>query len=97
MTTLHLPDANGALRAYEPRTEPLALAPGAPFTSRTVFSAAHVVADPYADTTPTRPPPSTGTPPSPSAATCGRTVLASPRRWTPRSAAWAWTGRARPS
>ena len=27
-----------------------------------------------------------------SAATCGRTGSASPRRWTPRSAAWAWTG-----
>ncbi|MCO4694120.1 dihydrodipicolinate synthase family protein [Streptomyces sp. RO-S4] len=53
--TLHLPDAHGALRAYEPRTEPLALAPGAPLTSRTVFSAAHVVADPYADTTPDSP------------------------------------------
>ncbi|MBJ6645965.1 dihydrodipicolinate synthase family protein [Streptomyces sp. BSE7F] len=53
--TLHLPDAHGALRAYEPRTEPLALTPGAPFTSRTVFSAAHVVADPYADTTPDAP------------------------------------------
>ncbi|MBJ6627217.1 dihydrodipicolinate synthase family protein [Streptomyces sp. I4(2020)] len=53
--TLHLPDAHGALRAYEPRTEPLALTPGAPLTSRTVFSAAHVVADPYADTTPDSP------------------------------------------
>ncbi|MFE7906024.1 dihydrodipicolinate synthase family protein [Streptomyces albogriseolus] len=53
--TLHLPDAHGTLRPYEPRTEPLALAPGAPFTSRTVFSAAHVVADPYADTTPDSP------------------------------------------
>ncbi|CAM5234026.1 Dihydrodipicolinate synthase family protein OS=Streptomyces albaduncus OX=68172 GN=FHS32_000244 PE=4 SV=1 [Streptomyces griseoloalbus] len=53
--TLHLPDAHGALRAYEPRTEPLALTPGTPFTSRTVFSAAHVVADPYADTTPDSP------------------------------------------
>ncbi|MCA2203547.1 dihydrodipicolinate synthase family protein [Streptomyces griseoincarnatus] len=53
--TLHLPDAHGTLRAYEPRTEPLALAPGAPLTSRTVFSAAHVVADPYADTTPDSP------------------------------------------
>ncbi|GAA0688717.1 dihydrodipicolinate synthase family protein [Streptomyces cellulosae] len=52
---LRLPDAHGALRAYEPRTEPLALTPGAPFTSRTVFSAAHVVADPYADTTPDSP------------------------------------------
>ncbi|TQL22400.1 dihydrodipicolinate synthase family protein [Streptomyces sp. SLBN-134] len=53
--TLHLPGADGALRAYEPRTEPLALTPGAPLTSRTVFSAAHVVADPYADTTPDSP------------------------------------------
>ncbi|MFE4048227.1 dihydrodipicolinate synthase family protein [Streptomyces sp. YIM B13518] len=53
--TLHLPDASGALRAYEPRTEPLALTTGAPLTSRTVFSAAHVVADPYADTTPDSP------------------------------------------
>ncbi len=53
--TLHLPDAHGVLRAYEPRTEPLALTPGAPLTSRTVFSAAHVVADPYADTTPDSP------------------------------------------
>ncbi len=53
--TLHLPDAHGALRAYDPRPEPLALTPGAPLTSRTVFSAAHVVADPYADTTPDSP------------------------------------------
>ncbi|WP_030869417.1 dihydrodipicolinate synthase family protein [Streptomyces sp. NRRL S-37] len=53
--TLHLPDAHGTLRAYEPRTEPLATTPGSPFTSRTVFSAAHVVADPYADTTPDSP------------------------------------------
>ncbi|MCI3154135.1 dihydrodipicolinate synthase family protein [Streptomyces sp. GB4-14] len=53
--TLHLPGAHGALRAYEPRTEPLVLTPGTPFTSRTVFSAAHVVADPYADTTPDSP------------------------------------------
>ncbi|MDX3414979.1 dihydrodipicolinate synthase family protein [Streptomyces sp. MD20-1-1] len=53
--TIRLPDAHGALRAYEPRTEPLALTPGAPFASRTVFSAAHVVADPYADTTPDSP------------------------------------------
>ncbi|MBU6531174.1 dihydrodipicolinate synthase family protein [Streptomyces sp. NPDC057245] len=53
--TLHLPDAHGALRAYEPRAEPLALSGGSAFTSRTVFSAAHVVADPYADTTPDSP------------------------------------------
>ena len=37
-----------------------------------VFAAAHVVADPYADVARTPPPPSTGTPRSPSAATCGR-------------------------
>jgi hypothetical protein len=53
--TIHLPDSSGALRAYEPRTEPLAVTPGAPLTSRTVFSAAHVVADPYADVTPDSP------------------------------------------
>jgi len=53
--TIQLPDATGRLRAYEPRTEPLTVTTGAPFTSRTVFSAAHVVADPYADTTPDSP------------------------------------------
>jgi hypothetical protein len=51
--TIQLPDLKGGLRAYEPRPEPPAVTPGAPpFTSRTVFSAAHVVADPYADVTP---------------------------------------------
>ncbi|MET9499350.1 dihydrodipicolinate synthase family protein [Streptomyces sp. NPDC006552] len=53
--TLRLPDATGALRTYEPRTTPLALDTGAPFTSRVVFSAAHVVADPFADTHPGAP------------------------------------------
>jgi hypothetical protein len=53
--TIRLPDAHGPLRTYEPRTEPLALTPGTPFTSRTVFSAAHVVADPYADVSPDSP------------------------------------------
>ncbi len=54
--TLRLPDAHGTLRAYEPRAEPLALTHAdRAFTSRTVFSAAHVVADPYADTTPDGP------------------------------------------
>ncbi|MFE0803527.1 dihydrodipicolinate synthase family protein [Streptomyces sp. NPDC058812] len=53
--TLHLPGADGTLRAHEPRTEPLTLSPGSAFSSRTVFSAAHVVADPYADTTPDSP------------------------------------------
>ncbi|MFI9251570.1 dihydrodipicolinate synthase family protein [Streptomyces sp. NPDC053069] len=53
--TIRLPDLQGGFRAYEPRTEPLTVTPGIPFTSRTVFSAAHVVADPYADTTPDSP------------------------------------------
>ncbi|OPF74048.1 dihydrodipicolinate synthase family protein [Streptomyces antioxidans] len=53
--TIHLPAPGGTTRPYEPRTEPLSLTPGAPFTSRVVFSAAHVVADPYADVTPDGP------------------------------------------
>lgn len=49
--TIHLPQG-----PYEPRATPLDLNPtGAPLASRTVFSAAHVVADPYADTTPDSP------------------------------------------
>ncbi|MFG2356021.1 dihydrodipicolinate synthase family protein [Streptomyces sp. NPDC048521] len=53
--TIRLPSADGTLRTYEPRTEPLVVSPGTPFTSRTVFSAAHVVADPYADVSPDSP------------------------------------------
>ncbi|CAM5534514.1 dihydrodipicolinate synthase family protein [Streptomyces narbonensis] len=52
---IRLPLTGGGVRAYEPRTEPLALATGGALASRTVFSAAHVVADPYADTTPDSP------------------------------------------
>lgn len=50
--TIHLPQG-----PYEPRTTPLDLALGgdAPLASRTVFSAAHVVADPYADISPDSP------------------------------------------
>ncbi|MGW5278545.1 dihydrodipicolinate synthase family protein [Streptomyces collinus] len=53
--TLRLPAADGGTRTYEPRTEPLALTPGAPLTSRTVFAAAHLVADPRADVSPDAP------------------------------------------
>ncbi|MER5944938.1 dihydrodipicolinate synthase family protein [Streptomyces sp. NPDC001904] len=53
--TLHLPTADGGLTAYEPRAEPLTYDTGAPLASRVVFSAAHVVADPFADTTPDSP------------------------------------------
>ncbi|MFS8197290.1 dihydrodipicolinate synthase family protein [Streptomyces sp. CWNU-52B] len=52
---IRLPDAGGALRTYTPRAEPLAVTAGAPFSSRTVYSAAHVVADPYADVSPDSP------------------------------------------
>lgn len=49
--TIHLPQG-----PYEPRATPLDLAPGTgPLASRTVFSAAHVVADPYADISPDSP------------------------------------------
>ncbi|MFE8916912.1 dihydrodipicolinate synthase family protein [Streptomyces globisporus] len=50
-TTIHLPQG-----PYTPRATPLTLTPGvgAP-SSRTVFSAAHVVADPYADIGPDDP------------------------------------------
>ncbi|MFL1902838.1 dihydrodipicolinate synthase family protein [Streptomyces tauricus] len=52
---IQLPGADGRLHAYTPRPDPLPVTTGAPFTARTVFSAAHVVADPYADTTPDSP------------------------------------------
>ncbi|MFF2368609.1 dihydrodipicolinate synthase family protein [Streptomyces sp. NPDC058122] len=54
--SIRLPDAGGRLRTYEPRTDPLvALPAAAPLASRTVFAAAHVVADPYADVSPDAP------------------------------------------
>ncbi|MFH0244254.1 dihydrodipicolinate synthase family protein [Streptomyces sp. HK10] len=56
---IRLPDARGVLREYTPRAEPAVPAvPAAgspPLVSRTVFSAAHVVADPFADGTPDGP------------------------------------------
>ncbi|MFI0962264.1 dihydrodipicolinate synthase family protein [Streptomyces sp. NPDC021080] len=54
--TIRLPGPDGRLRTHEPRTEPLAALPaGGPLASRTVFAAAHVVADPYADVSPDSP------------------------------------------
>ncbi|MFJ4922037.1 dihydrodipicolinate synthase family protein [Streptomyces sp. NPDC088725] len=54
--TLRLPSPGGVLRTYTPRAEPARFTAGnAPLASRTVFSAAHVVADPYADTSPDAP------------------------------------------
>ncbi|WP_215455598.1 dihydrodipicolinate synthase family protein [Streptomyces sp. ATCC 21386] len=53
--TIRLPGADGQLRTYTPRTAPLVVSAGTPLTSRTVFSAAHVVADPFADVSPDSP------------------------------------------
>lgn len=54
--TLLLPREDGTTRPYEPRETPSQVRPGSgPLTSRTVFSAAHVVADPYADVSPDSP------------------------------------------
>ncbi|MFJ2773494.1 dihydrodipicolinate synthase family protein [Streptomyces sp. NPDC087300] len=55
MTSVLLPAADGGTRAYTPRAEPRPAHGGPAFTSRTVFSAAHVVADPYADVSPEGP------------------------------------------
>ncbi len=56
MSTVLLPLAGGGTHAHTPRTEASSYVPGgSPLVSRTVFSAAHVVADPYADTSPDSP------------------------------------------
>ncbi|MFJ6697833.1 dihydrodipicolinate synthase family protein [Streptomyces sp. NPDC091272] len=54
MSALILPAPGGGTFEYTPRAEPSVPATGAgsPLVSRTVFSAAHVVADPYADISP---------------------------------------------
>ncbi|MBB4892274.1 hypothetical protein FHS39_001285 [Streptomyces olivoverticillatus] len=50
---IRLPDAAGTLRVHAPRRSPAPpLPPGPPPRSRTVFAAAHVVADPFRNTTP---------------------------------------------
>ncbi|MFJ9803394.1 dihydrodipicolinate synthase family protein [Streptomyces wuyuanensis] len=54
--TVRLPAADGTFRSHEPRRNGSAcVAGGAPPVFRTVLAAAHVVADPYADTTPDGP------------------------------------------
>ncbi|WP_447002581.1 DUF993 family protein [Saccharothrix isguenensis] len=50
---IQLPESDGTLSHYEPRSSPRAFEPSsAAFTSRVVFSTAHVVADPLAANTP---------------------------------------------
>jgi hypothetical protein len=53
--TIELPGTDGRSHTYTPRPDPLPVTTGAPFAARTVFSAAHVVADPYADVSPDSP------------------------------------------
>ncbi|GAA2228497.1 dihydrodipicolinate synthase family protein [Streptomyces amakusaensis] len=54
--TLRLPGADGRIRTYVPRADPLRLAPRArPALSRTFFAAAHVVADRFAAAVPGAP------------------------------------------
>ncbi|TDC74101.1 dihydrodipicolinate synthase family protein [Streptomyces hainanensis] len=54
---IRLPDETGALAEYTPRAEPGVFDPAGapPLASRIVYSAAHVVADPFADVTPEGP------------------------------------------
>ncbi|MGW1933887.1 dihydrodipicolinate synthase family protein [Streptomyces sp. NPDC001919] len=52
---IRLPRPGGGVREYVPRAAPATPGRGGPPVSRTVFSAAHVVADPYADTGPDAP------------------------------------------
>ncbi|MGW1895324.1 dihydrodipicolinate synthase family protein [Streptomyces sp. NPDC002004] len=54
--TIRLPDSTGALRTYTPRTDPFVPdTERPPLVARTVFAAAHVVADPFADVPPGSP------------------------------------------
>jgi hypothetical protein len=55
-TTLKLPQPNRALLDYAPGPPPSYPAPSGPFRQRVAYAAAHVVADPLADTTPVSPP-----------------------------------------
>jgi hypothetical protein len=89
--SLKLPTANGKIETYRLAASRIFPARLEGTLNRVAFSAAHVVADPFADNDPR----STGTRPSPSANTSGTSALALPNRWTPRSAAWGWTGRPR--
>jgi hypothetical protein len=55
-TTLRLPQADRTLLDYAPGPAPSYSAPAGPFRERVAYAAAHVVADPLADTTPVSPP-----------------------------------------
>ena len=91
--TLPTPDGLKPFTLSAPRDFPKATPP----FPRLALAAAHVVADPLAEQDPWLDAEVDWDAPSPSGATSGRSASASPRRWTPRSAAWAWTGRRRRS
>ena len=93
---IELPNAQGAHETYHLQGKPIAIRkPRTPF-KRVAFAAAHVVANPFAAMPILQArPPSTGTRPWPTAATCSISALALPRPWILRSVAWDWTGRAR--
>ncbi len=55
-TTLKLPQADRTLLAYTPGPAPSYAALNGPLRARVAYAAAHVVADPLADTTPVSPP-----------------------------------------
>lgn len=55
-TTLNLPRADRSMLAYTAGSAPDYRPPDGPFRSRVAYAAAHVVADPLADTTPAAPP-----------------------------------------
>ena len=101
MTTISLPLPTGASRTTRSGTRPLdghARQRARPATPR-ASPIRRCTSSPirWPTTIPGSTPRSTGTRPSRSATTSGTSGSASPRRWTPRSAAWASTGRPRSS
>ena len=97
MTTIRLLSVAGGTSQAELNDSGAYARPTVPLQSRVAYAAAHVVPKAHGDNTPGSPPISTGTPRSRSAATCTPGVSASPTRWTPRSATWAWMRRRRVS
>ena len=94
MATLNLPVTGGKIAPYTtrpPRNFPAAKPP----FNRIAYAAAHVVADPLADSDPWLDAAIDWERTIAFRRHCGRSGWASPRPWTRRSAAWAWIGRPR--
>ena len=93
LTTVQLP-------RFRPLARSIRVRPASPFSmsqrtcSPESYAAAHVVADPFNDT-PMGEPAIDWDATMAFPAICGAWASESPRRWTRRSAAWAWTGRRR--